>query len=186
MEATQMLMEEHRLIERVITALESVAQRLRNGEEVELEFFRQAADFIRNFADGCHHAKEEGVLFEAMKAAGMPAEGGPIAVMLMEHDQGRQYTARMATAAERLEQGDQDAVEELVTGAMGYSTLLRQHIQKEDQILFPMADNVISAERQDQVLHDCKAAEEVAGGQDIHAKYRAVADRLVALAGVTG
>ena len=69
----------------------------------------------------------------------MPAEGGPIAVMLAEHDQGRAYTRGMVDAAQRLKQGDGDAAQQLVDNALGYAGLLRQHIQKEDQILFPMA-----------------------------------------------
>ncbi len=180
MEATEILMDEHRVIERVIEALETAVERLRGGESVEPEFFLQAADFIRNFADGCHHAKEEGVLFKAMEASGMPAEGGPIAVMLVEHDQGRGYTAGMVEAAERLKQGDRGAVDRLIADATGYAALLRQHIQKEDQILYPMADQVIPAKQHDQVLQDCRTAEEAAGGHDRHAHYHALADRLVA------
>lgn len=182
MEATEMLMEEHRVIERVIEALERAVQRLRDGEAVEPEFFLHAADFIRNFADGCHHAKEEGVLFKAMEAAGMPSEGGPIGVMLVEHDQGREHTRGMVSAAERLQQGDGAAVGQLITDAAGYAALLRQHIQKEDQILYPMADQVIPAEGHAQVLRDCRAAEESAGGDANHAHYLALADQLVAQA----
>ena len=182
MEATEMLMEEHRGIERVIEALERAVQRLRGGEAVEPEFFLHAADFIRNFADGCHHAKEEGVLFKAMEAAGMPSEGGPIGVMLVEHDQGREHTRGMVSAAERLQQGDGAAVGQLITDAAGYASLLRQHIQKEDQILYPMADQVIPAEGHAQVLRDCRAAEESAGGDANHAHYLALADQLVAQA----
>ena len=182
MEATDVLMSEHRVIERVLTALETGTSRLEAGNPVRPGFFLDASDFIKGFADGCHHAKEEGVLFKAMEAAGMPSEGGPIGVMLVEHDQGREHTRGMVSAAERLQQGDGAAVGQLITDAAGYAALLRQHIQKEDQILYPMADQVIPAEGHAQVLRDCRAAEESAGGDANHAHYLALADQLVAQA----
>jgi hypothetical protein len=77
MKATEVLMDEHRVIERVLGALEEAASRLERGVEVDASFFLEATDFIRGFADGCHHQKEEGVLFKAMTAAGMPQDQGP-------------------------------------------------------------------------------------------------------------
>ena len=78
-------MAEHRVIERVIQALENAAQCLEGGRDVRPGFFVDAADFIAGFADGCHHRKEEGVLFKAMIENGVPVHGGPVAVMLYEH-----------------------------------------------------------------------------------------------------
>ncbi len=92
MQATDILMQEHEVILRVIATLEVEADRLAEGQEVRPGFFLDAADFIKGFADGCHHKKEEGVLFEAMAAAGLPKQTGPIAVMLTEHEQGRAFT----------------------------------------------------------------------------------------------
>jgi hemerythrin-like domain-containing protein len=83
MKATEILMDEHRVIERVLTALERAAERLEQGGKLDPGFFVDATDFIRGFADGCHHQKEEGVLFKAMTAAGMPTDQGPIAVIAL-------------------------------------------------------------------------------------------------------
>jgi hemerythrin-like domain-containing protein len=88
MKATDILMEEHQVILRVITTLEAGALALNRGEPVRAEFFIDAASFIKGFADGCHHQKEEGVLFKEMVANGMSLQGGPIAVMLFEHGAG--------------------------------------------------------------------------------------------------
>ena len=94
---------------------------------------------MKNFADGCHHKKEEGVLFVALVENGMSKEAGPVAVMLAEHEEGRRLTCAMREGAERVQAGDQTAISQVVQNALGYATLLRQHIQKEDRILFPMA-----------------------------------------------
>ncbi|HEU4333054.1 MAG TPA: hemerythrin domain-containing protein [Candidatus Eisenbacteria bacterium] len=143
MKPTEVLVEEHRVIERVLTALETAAGRLAAGDTVPPEFFLRAADFIRGFADGCHHHKEEDVLFPALTAAGIPNEGGPVGVMLFEHEEGRRFTAAMRAGAERLKAGDAGARDEVVRNARGYVELLRDHIAKENNVLFPMADQVI-------------------------------------------
>ncbi len=178
MKATEILMEEHRVIERVLAALERAAQRASAGEHIRPAFFLNAALFIKNFADGCHHRKEEGVLFKAMNEAGMPVEGGPIAVMLFEHEQGRALTRAMREAAEQWERGDQSALQAVVQNALGYVALLRQHIHKEDHILFPMAAQVIPLERHDQVAADFERVEHEETGEGVHEKYLALAEVL--------
>jgi len=178
MKATELLMSEHRVIERVIVTLETAAARLQSGQEVRPGFFMDAADFIKGFADGCHHRKEEGVLFKAMQANGMPAGQGPIAVMLSEHEQGRRFTQQMRAAAQRLQAGDASARQSLVQSALGYAALLRQHIQKEDQVLFPMAGRIIPVEKQEQVVEDFEKVEHEETGEGVHEKYLALAEAL--------
>ena len=158
MQATDILMQEHEVILRVIGALEIETDRLAAGQDVRPGFFLDAADFIKGFADGCHHKKEEGVLFKAMARSRFAAgKSGPIGVMLAEHEQGRAYTRGMRDAANRLAAGDETARAEVVNNARGYAALLRQHIQKENGILFPMADQVIPVAQQAQVADDFRA-----------------------------
>ena len=77
MKATEILSQEHRVIEGVLDALQTAAQSAGGGAPVRPAFFIESADFIRGFADGCHHHKEEGVLFKMMVANGVPGQGGP-------------------------------------------------------------------------------------------------------------
>ena len=178
MRATELLMEEHRVIERVLNSLEAGADRLESGQAVRPEFFLSAVDFARGFADGCHHQKEEGVLFKHMEAKGIPVEGGPLGVMLAEHEQGRQYTRALRTAALELQAGDVQASKKIVQNARGYVTLLRQHIYKEDNILFPMADRVIPAAQYDDVWEGFERVEHEETGEGVHEKYLALAETL--------
>ncbi len=166
MKSVEVLMAEHRVIERVLTALEVATERLDQGGNVNPGFFIHATDFIRGFADGCHHQKEEGVLFKAMAQAGMPTEEGPIAVMLAEHEQARAYTADLLKAAQRLQAGDEQAAAAVIHNARGYAALLRQHIAKEDGVLFPMADRI---EREN-------------AAEGVHDMYLALAEKLERLA----
>lgn len=179
MKATEILKEEHRIIERVLASLESAADRLRAGRPTHPRVFIMAADFIQGFADGCHHKKEEGVLFPAMQAAGVPGEGGPIGVMLAEHDQGRRLTAGMRAAAERLAAGETSASEAVVDNALRYVALLREHIAKEDNVLFPMANRVIEGPAQTGISAAFDHIEHEETGQGVH-------ERFLALAGAIG
>ena len=178
MKATEILSAEHQVILRVIQALETYTGRLAGGQDVRPGFFLQAADFVKGFADGCHHRKEENVLFKTMVDCGLPLQSGPVAVMLHEHELGRQYIRGLRQAATALEAGDQSARAEVIDNARGYADLLRQHIAKEDNILFPMADQVIPLDEQDQVVEGFEHVEHEETGEGVHEKYLALAEAL--------
>jgi hemerythrin-like domain-containing protein len=178
MQATEMLMDEHRVIERVLVALEANARRLQAGEAVPMDFFLKTADFVKGFADGCHHMKEEQVLFPALEANGMPHGSGPVAVMLADHENGRQLVRTMRQAAERVSNGGEEAAMVVAGSALEYATLLRQHIQKEDNVLFPTADQVIPVEQHPQIAERFEHIEHEETGEGIHEKYLRIAEEL--------
>jgi len=183
MEATRILMEEHRVIERVVSSLDRAAQRLDAGEPIGAGFFVDAADFIKGFADGCHHKKEESVLFPAMETAGVARQGGPLAVMLAEHEEGRRLTRAMQAAAEEMATGGAEWKTAVVQNALGCVALLRQHIAKENGVLFPMADRVIAPEVQGGLADAFDRIEHEETGIGMHEKYLAMAERLERQAG---
>jgi hemerythrin-like domain-containing protein len=178
MEATRILMDEHRVIERVLGALEAAAARMAAGAPLRAEFFLQAADFIAAFADGCHHRKEEGALFPALEAAGIPRAGGPIGVMLAEHEEGRRITRGMREAAARMQAGEEAAAGEARWKALEYAALLRQHIMKEDHVLFPMADGAIQGREQAALTAEFARLQREETADGVQGKYRALAEAL--------
>jgi len=178
MKATDQLSEEHRVIENVLDSMQKALQRMESGQSVPPDFFIKTADFIKGFADGCHHQKEEKVLFVTMNQHGLPTQGGPIGVMLSEHVEGRELTQSMRTAAERLAKGDQSAIAVLKETANAYISLLREHIHKEDNILFKMADQIIPVEEHDEVLEGFERIEHEETGEGVHEKYLALAQSL--------
>jgi hemerythrin-like domain-containing protein len=178
MQATKILMDEHRIIERVLKAMHVASTRLSRGENVRPAFFVNAALFMKNFADGCHHKKEEGVLFVTMTESGIPLEGGPVAAMLAEHEQGRLFTRELRDSAQKWEVGDQSAQGAVVQNALGYVALMRQHIYKEDNILFPMADRRIPPDRQERIAAEFARIEQEEIGAGIHEKFEALAEVL--------
>ena len=178
MKATDVLTEEHRVIEQFLYTLEQGAKQLEAGQAVRPEFFISATDFIRGFADGCHHQKEEGVLFKRMEEQGMPVQGSPLGVMLAEHELGRQYTRALLSAAQDMQNGDMGANRRAIQSARSYVALLRQHIYKEDNILFPLANKVIPAVQYDSVWEGFEHVEHEETGEGVHEKYLALAKAL--------
>jgi hemerythrin-like domain-containing protein len=158
------LKREHRAIECVLRALGLINDRLGRGEAVDPALLDRCIDFIRRFADGVHHQKEENILFPAMSRSGMPTEMGPIACMLGEHQQGREFVRAMAAAVEGIRAGRAGAAAEFRTAAAGYAELLRQHIQKEDNILFMIAERVVGDDLLDALAPDFLRAEVEQGG----------------------
>jgi len=117
-------------------------------------------DIIRNFADGLHHAKEEDLLFPALGKKGFSAQQGPIGVMLNEHIQGRNYVKGIADNLVLFKKGDKAAVTAIYQNMTGYAELLTSHIMKENNILFRMADNVLSDVEQKDLLEQFETIEQ--------------------------
>ncbi len=137
------LMDEHRIILKGIGVLENGILELEKSGIVSSVFFDNMIDFIRGYSDKYHHAKEEDILFVRMGKAGFPTEQGPIAVMLSDHDQGRGFVAEMEKSNRLYSAGNKSAVEGIVENGRAYGSLLKQHILKEDTILYPMAVDIL-------------------------------------------
>lgn len=169
MKPTEDLKNEHRVIERMLGIVSRASDKLDSSQEVDPELFVDAADFFRNFADRCHHSKEERLLFEKMMARGMSGETGPIAVMLHEHEDGRAHVRKMAELSGK--KLDRNARKELVEHVRAYVELLSAHIQKEDNILYPMADQLLSEADEQELERGFEEVEEKVMGPGAHERY---------------
>ena len=184
MTATEILSEEHRVIEQVLTALEKMADRYEAAKRVDVAEAQEVIDFFRNFADRCHHSKEEARLFPLLEQHGFSPESGPTAVMRLEHDQGRAHVKSMADAVARTERGDKAAWTDFIAHAREYVALLRDHIQKEDHCLFAMANASLSDADQERLLADFEYVEGEEMGAGTHENYLALAARLAKRYGI--
>ena len=173
---TQALVDEHKLIIRMLAVLERNALRTARGAYGNYRFYLDAVDFIRNYADRFHHAKEEDILFEALVTNGMPRANSPVAAMLMEHDQGRAYVRAMEQATTDALAGKpgQDAI--IADNALRYLELLKEHIAKEDGILYLLAERLIPEEMRDGIIAGYAAAEGVTPA-DFEAGYVKTVER---------
>jgi hemerythrin-like domain-containing protein len=167
---TKVLKEEHDAIKLMLKILERVCDKL-ESEEVNLEHLEKILEFIRVFADKCHHEKEEALLFPAMEKAGIPREGGPIGVMLREHNLGRDYVREMSEGIQEYKKGNRKAASKIVENAKNYLRLLSQHIDKENNVLYRIADARLSSEKQRELLEEFEKVEEEKVGKGKHEEF---------------
>jgi hemerythrin-like domain-containing protein len=165
---TAMLVQEHEVILRGLTALEKFGWRLESGQPVDREALAWLIDFFRTFADRCHHGKEEQHLFPALERHGLPKEVGPLAVMREEHEEGRALVRGMAEGNDR----------QIAAAIRGYAALLRAHIDKENTVLFPLAEQILPDEEQRDLLHAFEAVEQAVAGPGVHGRLLAGLARL--------
>jgi len=165
MKATDILMDEHRVIEQVLTCLERLADDCHSCKKLDRVSAREALDFFRNFADHCHHGKEEGYLFPLLEAKGFVRESGPTGVMMHEHEEGRRLIAAIAAAVESNDRN------EFVRHARAYVRLLREHIHKEDHCLFPMVARMLSDTDADSLSWSFDRVESAEMGEGTHEQY---------------
>lgn len=141
MKAINVLMLEHREIERVLASLEVLADQVERGAAPgALTGF---VEFFRGYADAHHHGKEEHILFPSLHRCGMSLEAGPLAVMLFDHVEGRRLVGLLADGACAAAL-DAAGRQELARTARRYAAFLRHHIYKEDTVLFSMAEQQLA------------------------------------------
>lgn len=169
MKSIDRLVAEHEIIERGLTVLEKAVAQIEAGQDISDEFLKWAPEFFSQFADKCHHAKEEDLFFPLLRERGIPQEGGPIGVMLHEHDVGRDAVRRMRMASE----SDEFDAATFASAGREFVPLLRQHIFKENNILFQMAGNVMSEADDADMDVGFTQVEQDRGLTGMHARFEA-------------
>lgn len=149
---TDMLDEEHRNIETVVAMLPMLIQVIEAGRRVEAGLFREIVEFMRTFADRCHHGKEEALLFPVLAHKGVPVAGVSLGALAQDHQQGRALISGLAEAAPACARGDAVAAASLVRNLHGIAELYPHHIWKEDYLLFPMMNMVLDADDEEELV----------------------------------
>lgn len=171
--ASSDLKNEHEGILYGLKILERMVLLLKNNENIETDDFRNMIDFFKLFADKCHHGKEENLFFPELEKAGIQNQNGPIGEMLIEHAEARKYIAQISESlGENFIKKD-----EFIANASNYIELLRAHINKENTILFPLADTKIPAVKQTELLTLFEEFEETVMGIGTHERLHKVLHR---------
>lgn len=175
--ATQNLENDHFLILRLIEVME----RITGSAHPNVEHLETIVKVIREFADGLHHAKEEQLLFPLMVQKGFSNESGPVAVMLHDHVQGRNFVKGMAENISLFKQGESGALNAIFSNMQGYADLLKNHIAKENNVLFRMADKAFTPAEQELLLLDFAKVEGMQENGHSKDDYVAMIDVLAGL-----
>jgi len=177
MKATEQLKNEHEGVLLMLRILGELSRQLASAGRLQTEDLESIIEFLRIFVDRCHHGKEEELLFPALVQVGIPQDG-PITVMLSEHETGRRYVRLMTDAFERYRLKDASAAAAIIQNAEDYIALLADHIDKENNILFAMADERLAPETQEELLEGFERIEKARIGAGKHEAFHALLQKL--------
>ena len=175
---TQILRNEHDIILKALKVMEGYCEQIRQGTKVAPETLESLVEFFRLYADKCHHGKEEDLLFPAMEARGIPRDGGPIGCMLHEHEANRALTRAMVQAIAEYRNGSAAGLQAWADAAEQYSEGLHEHIYKENNILFNMADRAFRPEDEPIMMSKFNQVDDEKIGRGEIARLEAIVDKV--------
>jgi len=171
------LIAEHELIERSMAVLKDCLTRLE--ESINNPFqMRRALDFLLEFGDKMHNRKEENILFPLMAKRGLPTEGGPIGVMLMEHEAERNLLQKMTGEIPNLDRASREAKQYFKEKGLEYLKIRAEHIWKENDILYPMGRKVLTEEDAAYLLAEFNGADSLTYGPNAKEHYRQMVEEV--------
>lgn len=178
MDPTGVLRHEHELVCRTLAGADALAEAAHATGRVDVTAARSFVEFSRGFTDGRHHMKEERLLFPLIGERDPRVKAGPVNAMLREHEGGRERIRRLAAALDAVDAGDAGAVAEVAENLSSYAALLRSHIAKENNVLFPMADGLLTEDDRRDLLEAFERVEEEETGPGEHERFEHIAEEL--------
>jgi hemerythrin-like domain-containing protein len=180
---TALLSREHELILRVLRVLERILDEADDDGRIDGAVGADVLDFLRTFADRCHHAKEEDVLFPRLQARGWPGEQGPAAFLVMDHHEERAHLRALAQQLGAAARGDAEGLAAFSARARAYMTLVRDHLAHEDGVVFPLAERLLDRREKEELARAFAEAEELQHPRT-HERMVDIANRLCRRYGV--
>jgi hemerythrin-like domain-containing protein len=175
---TTILRAEHDLIKSLLAVLYQICDQLHANRTVDPSRLDLVVEFLRQYADAFHHAKEETVLFPVLHRAAVPDPGGLIDSLLAEHTLGRGMVGLMDDQVEQIREGASGAAADFVETARAFVLLLLQHICKEDNDLFGMVDEYLDARYQNELAEAFGNIERDKFSDNLPEKFRGIVDLL--------
>ncbi len=179
MNATQELRMEHDAVKLTLKVLDRICQEIElSGKLNGAQHVDHLLEFFTVFVDKCHHGKEEELLFPALEQIGVNRDKGPIGVMLREHQLGRECVQKMKTAFLQFKAGAVPAAVDFTRSARDYISLLNQHIDKENNVLFPLAEKQLSDAKLAELFKGFELIETEKIGVGKHEEFHKMIDHL--------
>jgi hemerythrin-like domain-containing protein len=172
------LRQDHEDMRTIIAVLMEMANRADDGQQVPQDDIQQLLRYMDTFVARCHHAKEEELLFPALEQAGVQREDGPLAVMTAEHELELNFLQGMRDASGRMAAGDEQAAHMVAQYARDYSALLARDMEQEDQIIYPLAEQRLPSNTQEELAGKFDEVERQVLGSGRHNEYHEMAKGL--------
>ncbi len=178
MESSTVILEhEHRIVQKVVAGMAMLTSDLADGRLVKPELLKEIVQFFRVFVDQCHHAKEDKYLFPLLEQKGVPAGGCPLGALKNEHEKGRVLVQQLADASGLYADSRGAARDSLIQSLRSLVELYPDHIWKEDYLLLPLANKVLSPADHEALAAQFESVESEVG-PGVHEKFEQLANEL--------
>lgn len=174
MSAFDQLNQEHKQIMRMLNIIDHTAEHIETGRPVPVEIVNDELTFIKDFAEDCHHAKEENVIFPAVESKMNKEQRDNLANLFYSHVIGRNYIKKARKNLNKAADGDENAAIEVAEDFKAYTSQLRDHIKKENVFLSEIKP-LLNKKESSQLDDGCAEIEKKIGG---HEHYLEMLDRL--------
>lgn len=172
LKSIDIMIEEHENIRKMSNVMRKYCYKVMTNEDIDYDDFYKIIDFIRNYSDGHHHAKEEDILFKTLgEQVPKLANNGAITGMLIEHDLSRLYVSNLEKALNDYKKGDDEARLDIIANAISYTDLLNRHIEKENTALYKFANNLLPEDIKDKIDEQCAQIDLTAEEKGTQEKY---------------
>lgn len=172
MKSIDIMIEEHENIRKMSNVMRKYCYKVMTNEDIDYDDFYKIIDFIRNYSDGHHHAKEEDILFKTLgEQVPKLANNGAITGMLIEHDLSRLYVSNLEKALNDYKKGDDEARLDIIANAIAYTDLLDRHIEKENNALYRFANNLLADDVKEEIDKRCAQVDLTAEEKGVQDKY---------------
>lgn len=170
---------EHENVIRMVKVMRKYSYSILQGRTIDYKDFYKIIDFIRNYTDGYHHAKEEEILFKRMgKELPKLANNGPITGMLIEHDMARLYISNLEKALKEYENGNDEARLDIIANTVCYGDLLIRHVDKENNVIYKFAEKMLSNKVKEEIDKKSEKVNQEAAYKGTQKKYLNLLDEL--------
>lgn len=179
MNSIDIMVKEHENIRRMSKVIRKYCYKVLKDEKIDYSDFYKIIDFIRNYADGHHHSKEEDILFKVLgEEAPKLKSSGAITGMFIEHDYSRLYVSNLETALKKYEEGDDEQRLDIIANAISYTDLLDRHIEKENKGIYNFANNILKDNIKDKIDKESEKIDLIAKEKGVQKKYLAILNEL--------
>jgi hemerythrin-like domain-containing protein len=178
MKVTEELKAEHRAVEVILGVLGAISEDLEKGGAVNAGDMEEIIEFLSVFVDQCHHGKEEDFLFPALTVSGLARASDMARELCAEHEEAREIVGGLEGLFSAYKKGDEKAASGIKRAIEEYRELLVEHINKEDTLLFPMAEEKLGAIQDDELAVNFEKLEEERIGPGRHEAFHELLDRL--------
>lgn len=175
------LLDEHKLVERVFSIIEKVRDKLEDEKEVPATVFWKIVEFVRGYADVIHHSKEEDILFEQMREhdTDLPDDvQDDIAVLIEEHITALDLANEMHKGIRAYHRGTPEARTNILKSVKEYLEIMQPHFQREEDEVFPAMVDVLSQGEKEKMKKDFERFDKILGGKDVHRRYKEMVEEL--------